>query len=262
MATRDVSRDFDQLSSVYDETRHPLDSETIENLHRFFAEHGWNVVLEVGVGTGRVAGPLRERGVRIYGLDASRGMLRRAAGKGLPYLVRGTAYRLPFPDRTFDVGLFVHVLHILDRPEVALAEVARVGTGGALAVMDRPWREDSPARGPDDEPRQIVRQVLAEAGYPDMVRGGPRVREREILQKFPPHEVRLLSDRVVTEPLGRWLNVLEKRGYRHLLRVPPDVLARAVAQARERVGDRTVTFHRREAVAWWPDPPGPDPAPK
>ena len=260
MATPSVSRDFDTLSSVYDETRQPLDPATTRGLFHFLEEHRWHAILEVGVGTGRIARPLVDLGVRLVGVDASRGMLGRAAEKHLPYLVRGNAYQLPFPDRVFDASLFVHVLHILDRPRDGLREAARVSRDGVLAVLDLPPKADGTAPPAEEEPRRIVRQILAEAGFPDLVRRGPRAKEQEILRAYPPADLRVLSDREVTEPLSKRLDMLEKRAYRHVLRVPPDVLARAVAAARARVGDRTVTYRRIEAVAWWPvvpDAPAP-----
>ncbi|MGA3021489.1 MAG: class I SAM-dependent methyltransferase [Thermoplasmata archaeon] len=256
MAADNVSRDFDTLSAVYDETRQPLDPATIRSLHDYLEEHRWGAILEVGVGTGRVARPLVDRGFRVVGVDASRGMLGRAAAKGLPYLVRGNAYHLPFPDGSFDAALFVHVLHILDRPELGLREAARVGRHGVLAILDLPPKGEGTDRPPEEEPRRIVREILAEAGYPDLLRPGPRAKEQEILRTYPPAELRVLSDREVSEPLSRRLDALEKRAYRHVLRVPADVLARAVAAARARVGARTVTYRRTEALAWWAGAPG------
>lgn len=260
MATRDVRRDFDELASVYDETREPLDPGTIQGLYGYLREHGWQNVLEVGVGTGRIARPLTDLGLRIVGMDASNGMLRRAALKGLPYLVRGNAYHLPFADRSFDVCLFVHVLHILDRTGDGLREAARVARAGSLAILDLSPPGTSSERPPEDEPRRIVREMLSEVGYPDLLRSGPRAKEQEILRTNPPAEIRVLSDREVSEPLSRRLELIEKRAYRQLLRVPPEVLAGAVAAARARLGDRTVTYRRIEAVARWPSPFSPSPA--
>ncbi|HYA70593.1 MAG TPA: class I SAM-dependent methyltransferase [Thermoplasmata archaeon] len=254
MSTRKAQRDFDTISAVYDETRQPLDDGTIERLLDYLRRHAWNSVLEVGVGTGRIARPLMDGGFRLVGLDASRGMLSRARAKGVPDLVHGTAYRLPFSDRTFDTALFVHVLHILDDAGAGLREATRVSRGGVLAVMDR--GPEDPGRDAIEEasPRELLRKELAALGYPDLLRPSPRLKEREILRAFPPKEIHLLSDREVTEPLSRPLDTIEKRGYRHVLDVPPDLLARAVAAARARVGSRTTTYRRRESVVWWANP--------
>lgn len=252
MASVQTRRDFDALASVYDETRQPLDPETLDGLVECLRERGWSSLLEVGVGTGRIAQPLVARGIRVVGLDASRGMLAYAADKGVPYLVHGTAYHLPFPERTFDVALFVHVLHILDDPGSGLSEASRVSRAGVLALMDHVPEDGDAERPPEPTPREIVRRVLVEAGYPDLLRAGPRAKEREILRANPPQETRLLSDREVTEPLSRALDNLAKRAYRHVLDVPPEVLERAVSIAREKVGDRTATYRRREMAVWWP----------
>jgi len=251
MASIAVSRDFDTLSSVYDETREPLEPETVRGLSDFLDQHGIRSLLEVGVGTGRVARPLVDLGVKVVGVDASRGMLGRAVAKGLPYLVRGNAYRLPFPDRSFDATLFVHVLHLLDRPDDGLREAARVSRRAVLAVLDLPPPDASKKPGAEEEPRRILREILAQAGYPDLLRAGPRAKEQEILRNHPPAEVEVLLDREVTEPLSKRIDRIEKRAYRHVLRIPPEVLAAAVAEARARVGNRTVTHRRREAVVRW-----------
>jgi len=252
MAASRARRDFDALASVYDETRQPLDPETQDGLLEYLREHGWGSLLEVGVGTGRIARPLVAEGVRVVGIDASRGMLARAAHKGIPHLVHGTAYHLPFPDRTFDVALFVHVLHILDEPAAGLSEASRVSRAGVLAVMDRAPGDPDPEHSTEPTPREIVRRVLTEVGYPDLLRAGPRAKEREILRAHPPKETRLLSDREVTEPASKLLDNLEKRAYRHVLDVPPEELDRAVKLAREKLGGRTVTYRRAESVVWWP----------
>ena len=252
MSAREVSRDFDTLSSVYDDTRQPLPPETVRGLSEFVSEHRWRSILEVGVGTGRIARPLTELGLDVVGVDVSRGMLERAAKKGLPYLVRGSALHLPFRDRSFDVALFVHVLHILDDPGSGIREAGRVSRAGVLAVLDRPPEPGSPDRPPESSPREAVRRALTEAGYPDLLRSGPHVKERAILSAYPPSEIRVLSDREITEPLSRQLDIIEKRAYRHVLQIPPEVLAQAVSAARVQVGTRTVTYRRREAVVWWP----------
>ena len=257
MTTRKAERDFDELSAVYDETRHPLDPSTLEGLRGYLHEHRWHSILEVGVGTGRIAQPLVEGGWKLVGVDASRGMLARARAKGVPYLVHGTAYHLPFPDRAFDAALFVHVLHVLDDPGAGLREAARVSRGGVLAVMDRAPNEPSPDRPEDPSPREVLRRILADAGYPELLRAGPRVKEREILRAFPPTEIRLLSEREVTEPLAKQLDTIEKRGYRHVLDLPPEVLRTAVAAARAQVGSRTVTYRRQESIVWWSAAPTP-----
>lgn len=251
MAVRNVSQEFDRVAPVYDETRQPLDRETVEGLGMFLAAHRWSSVLEVGVGTGRIAQPLQRLGFRVVGVDASWGMLGRARQKQVSNLVRGSALHLPFPDRSVDVALFVHVLHVLDDASAGLREAGRVSRDGVLSVMDRRPEDREPNSSREPTPRSIIREVLAEAGYPDVLRAGPRARERRILERAPPTELKVLSDREVTEPLSRQIDAIEKRAYRHVLSIPPEDLARAVAVARERIGTRTITYRRSEMVVFW-----------
>jgi ubiquinone/menaquinone biosynthesis C-methylase UbiE len=253
MALQEVAAAFDQISAAYDATRDPLDPATLSALAEQLRHRGVHRILEIGVGTGRIAGPLSDRGFEVTGLDASRSMLAVARSKGVPRLVRGNAYRLPFSDASFDGALFVHVLHILERRREAIAEAERVGRHGAYALV-HPGRDPGERSPPEEseDPRRIVFRYLAEAGYP-VPRGseGPRARERRLLAELPPDDLEVISDREVTEPLALRLRMLEQRANRQTLTIPPEVLRRATEKARAEIGDRTVTFRRVEALAHW-----------
>ncbi|HTW39427.1 MAG TPA: methyltransferase domain-containing protein [Thermoplasmata archaeon] len=249
MPTREVAAEFDQISDVYDATREPLDAATIEGLALALHSAGARRILEVGIGTGRVAKPLLDRGFDITGVEPSRGMFAKARAKGIDRIVRGSGYRLPFADGAFDATLFVHVLHVLDDPMRAIHEAARVGRLGAFALVHP--RSDDPSKPRTEFPRHLVRDILAEQGYPMPPRSPPWVKERDLLTRFPPDRLQVVSETDVTESLRDRIDRLEKRGQRQLLKVPPEVVHRAIATARERVGDRTVTYHRVEALATW-----------
>jgi ubiquinone/menaquinone biosynthesis C-methylase UbiE len=102
-------------------------------------------VLDVGCGTGddarEIAGLVGPNG-KVVGLDSSVAMVeesrKRASSNSLPVeFVQGDAYKLQFPDRSFDrirAGrVFVH----LQDPERALDEMVRVlKPGGRVAVSD------------------------------------------------------------------------------------------------------------------------------
>lgn len=86
--------------------------------------------LDIGVGTGRFAGPL---GVPV-GLDPSDAMLTRAAARGIE-TVKGTAEALPFPDGSFDYALIVTTICFVDSPDEMMAEAHRVlRPGGKLVI--------------------------------------------------------------------------------------------------------------------------------
>jgi SAM-dependent methyltransferase len=253
MPTRSVANDFDAISPEYDATRSPLDPATLDRMAQVLRDRGVHRLLEVGVGTGRIARPLEERGFDVTGLDASVGMLGVARAKGVRRLVRASAYHLPFGDGAFDATLFVHVLHLLDDPPTALHEADRVGREGAFAFV-----HPAPAAGrasppPEaEEGRRAFYRALAREGISPPTRGGgPRARERIVLDLIPPDELVVLTDRDVTEPLARTLAMFERRASRHVLHVPPETLARAIAAARTELGERTVTYRRVEALAVW-----------
>ncbi len=258
MATLEVARDFDQISSEYDATREPLDAASVGRLVDLLTAQEVRSVLEVGVGTGRIARPLTDAGLTVTGVDASRGMLHRARSKGLERLVRGNAYHLPFADRSSDGVLFVHVLHLLDDPRAALTEAVRVGRRGALALVHpaapgEVERQNSSAW----DARRVVFRILAEKGYPiSRTGGGPPARERAVLAELPPDRLDTVSDREVTEPLSKTLRMFERRASRHTLTIPREVLSEAVREAEREVGDRTFTRRRIEALAAWSTVPG------
>lgn len=259
MATVRSAAEFDEISEVYDATREPLEAPVIDRMAATLRAWGVGRLLEVGVGTGRVALPLSGRGIELTGLDASRGMLAHARAKGLSGLVLGSAYRLPFPDSTFDASLFVHVLHVLDEPGPALAEASRVARLGVAALVRPPGPRPSEDRA-GWSARRLVLDSLRREGVPipERAQGGPPVRERELLARFPPDRQVVVSEEDVTEPLARQLVLFEQRASRWTLRVPPEKLARAVAEARSAVGEGTHTYHRVRALAWWERPPGAD----
>ncbi len=92
-------------------------------------------VLDVATGTGLVARALRDRGLRVTGLDASEPMLRSGPPAGLR--VVGLAERLPFDDDVFDGLTFTYLLRYVDDPAATLAELARVvRPGGPIAELE------------------------------------------------------------------------------------------------------------------------------
>jgi len=117
-------------------------------------------VLELGCGTG-VFLPLLARAVgpagRVVGLDHAPTFVaaarERVAAAGLAAAVaveEGDAYRLPFPDASFDAAHCERVLMHLDDPDAALRELRRVvRPGGRVVAVEPDWgglRLDHPDR--------------------------------------------------------------------------------------------------------------------
>ncbi len=109
-------------------------------------------VLDVGCGPGNYTRHLALAtgdGLAV-GLDASEAMVAAAAerggGENLAYL-RGDACALPFDDGAFDACCSVGVIHMVDEPLVALAEMTRVlAPGGRLVVLASCGRPGKPRR--------------------------------------------------------------------------------------------------------------------
>jgi SAM-dependent methyltransferase len=100
--------------------------------------------LELGCGAGTYVRLLAKRGHPAVGLDYSLPSLRRAVAADLPQAgryVAGDASCLPFPDRSFQAVTCIGVLQALERPEVALTEIARVLEPAGVAVVEtlNPW---------------------------------------------------------------------------------------------------------------------------
>lgn len=88
--------------------------------------------IEIGVGTGRFAGPL---GIR-FGLDAAPEMLKLAQKRGVK-IILGDAYDTKLPDKGFDFSLFYVTLCFLKNPEAAIKEASRISRTVISVILDR-----------------------------------------------------------------------------------------------------------------------------
>jgi ubiquinone/menaquinone biosynthesis C-methylase UbiE len=145
---------FDHAADVYDATRAlpaQVRDALTDALVRELTAIGAEQVLEVGVGTGRIARPLAERGMRVCGIDIAPRMLARLQEQlgpqhVAPDLLLGDATRLPLSDGAFPAAIIVHVLHLVSSVEDALAELRRVLSPGGVFLHpitdypgDNPW---------------------------------------------------------------------------------------------------------------------------
>lgn len=96
-------------------------------------------ILDVGCGTGHLAGELMRRGYQAWGVDLSEGMVRFAQEHyGADRFQVGDIERIPFPDNTFDGIVCLGVVEYLSRDEEALREMWRVLKPGGVAVITTP----------------------------------------------------------------------------------------------------------------------------
>jgi SAM-dependent methyltransferase len=138
---------FDRAADYYDQTRgYPPGVE--KGVASIIAQAG-NLkadsrVLEIGIGTGRIALPVARLVGSYYGIDLSRPMMNRLRAKQngeAIFVAEGDATQLPFSTGTFDAVVAVHVFHLIPNWRDALAEVGRVLRPGAILVHC--WSQDS-----------------------------------------------------------------------------------------------------------------------
>lgn len=136
---------FDRAVEYYDKTRALPDEATTRLVELAAAELSGRRTLEIGAGTGRIAVPLRARGVEVIGLDLSRPMLERLVAKNADVpVLQGDATRLPLGDSSVGAVVCVHVLHLIREWRRAFDEVARVLEPGGVALVDTGgWHRDS-----------------------------------------------------------------------------------------------------------------------
>jgi ArsR family transcriptional regulator len=140
-----ASEYFERIAPIWDEERslHAA-AATVEGvILDVIGDRPLGRVLDVGTGTGRMLQLLADRADRAVGLDASHSMLsvaranlERLGVQGWE-LRQGDVHSPPLERASFDLVVVHQVLHYLDDPARALAEVAGlVAPSGRLLVVD------------------------------------------------------------------------------------------------------------------------------
>lgn len=138
---------FDRAVAFYDDTRglpDDLMAQVVAALEREITGAGGGPVLEVGVGTGRIALPLAARGLSVFGVDIGVEMLaellRKQAAVDAPavavWVCRADATTLPVSDGAFGAVVASLVLHLVPDWRVAVAEMLRALRPGGVLLAD------------------------------------------------------------------------------------------------------------------------------
>ena len=143
-------------------------------------------VLECACGTGLLTTVIAPRCKRLTATDFSAAMLRRAKKKcakfGNVQLAQADILHLDYPDESFDAVVAANVIHLLDEPYKALAELDRVcRSGGTIIVPTYMNRSEqgktsgfasTVGKAGADFKRQFTfdtyKQFIAAAGYDDV----------------------------------------------------------------------------------------------
>jgi len=235
MEPRSIS--FDRAADFYDATRghSPQVSAQIAAAARRWLQAG-EPVLEIGIGTGRIARPLMDLGVPITGLDLSVNMMQRLrqalpAGVRPPDLVQGDANYIPFPAHTFHAVIAVHVFHLIPTWQTVISEARRVLRSGGLLLAGYDWR-------PPDSPVSLLRrkwreiyQKLGEPGHTNAGREFDQLISRLKAMGAAAEEVIAAEWSMESTP-EEYIRLLENRVYSSTWDIPADLHAQIIARLR------------------------------
>lgn len=224
---------FDQAAGYYDRTRAIPDSVMAQLIAVIVAQLPPDeTCLEVGVGTGRIALPLVDAGVRIMGVDISSEMLGKLVAKkrgAWPQVAIADATRLPFGDATFGSAIASHVLHLIPRWKDAVAEVRRVVRPGGVFLVSRGGRDRSPWL------HEVTRRFFVEAGDPPWPPGAASIDEVDVLMGEQGIEARALPDLGLESVVSveHVIGDMEAGYWAACWNIPAEVRTRAAAATRE-----------------------------
>lgn len=225
---------FDRVADKYDETRGlppEVMTQVVDKLDEMLRKHGCGSVLDAGVGTGRFAAPLTQRGFDVIGVDVSKMMLVQARSKSLDALVRGDLRTMPFTDRSFDASMCTHVLHLIRDWRSVIAELRRVTRTIFVSVV---------SSYPENELSLSDRyeQTLLESGWKEI---HPGISERDLPEAIPLLEKVHAAHHEWTRPADVQIARLENRDFSSLWDVPEDLHQRIISALRKEYGGRQMT---------------------
>lgn len=146
MSNENIDFSFDtRVAETYNEIRaHPLDVSAVIGRAIAHETGEQGLLLEPGVGTGRIALPVITAGCDVVGVDVSAFMLgalidKRGDQPGQLDLVRADISQLPFQPSTFDAVLCVHVLHLIEDWQGLLRNLLALLKPGGKIILGRDW---------------------------------------------------------------------------------------------------------------------------
>lgn len=161
---------WDRKADAYDRIWAKITARVVDPLLDAAKVANGTRVLDVGTGPGGVAARAAVRGATVVGIDQAPGMLTLARAKHPSIdFQQASAEELPFGDGRFDAVLASFVLLHVARQDQALAEVARVLTGGGRVALTL-W-------SPESAVHAVFLQSMAKVGVqlPANVPAGPPI---------------------------------------------------------------------------------------
>ena len=232
-------KSFDRIADKFDETRSLPDelmSTVMDAVERTMSPGA--SVLDAGVGTGRFALPLQNKGFDVVGADVSTRMMQKAASKGVRSLVRSDVCLLPFKDLAFDYALSVHLIHLIPQWRTALKEIGRVTRKDLISVISE--KDPSGAEGM----RKMYCESCKRLGFEVRSAGPP---ERDLPELLLPDSTVRLAVNEQTFDVQKMLDNYESRTHSEQWDVPDDVHRGALTALREAYG-KVDAFAGREEI--------------
>ena len=245
---------FDRAVEYYDKTR-ALPAEVQAQVTEFLVAElqGRGLVLELGVGTGRMALPVHAGAVSLVGADLSEPMMAKLvenAGGTAPFpLVKADGLALPLPNDSVAAAYLCHVLHLIPRWEDVVGELVRVVAPGGVVLVDM-----------GGQPTEVGREVMdAFSWFADMSTPRPGCNDVDALDRT----FVALGARVRLAPpitfnvdftIAAILNRYDGNQFSSTWSLTDEARSRAVAETRtwalERFGDLEATHSEEIAVQW------------
>lgn len=132
---------WDNVAGVYDIFENIINKETNKGLCVKVEEEilKTDEVLECACGTGLLSGVIAKKCKSLVATDFSLKMLKRAGKKHRGYanieFKEGNILQIEYPNESFDVVVAANVIHLLDEPYKALAEMDRVCRKGGRIII-------------------------------------------------------------------------------------------------------------------------------
>jgi ubiquinone/menaquinone biosynthesis C-methylase UbiE len=230
------SLSFDSMADLYDETRvfdRDCFNAALDWLVDRFPPQRFRDVFYPGIGTGRVAIPLAEKGYHITGVDISERMLSSFEAKLeetkqslLVSLRKADVTCLPFGTASFDMVIAVHLFYFIGNWQKAVDEMMRVlKSDGCLVLMHTGTGAEVPFLN------ERYRELCSGQGYSIQDTGVSSNREVvEYLEKGGYH-VEWIRDRWQWTShirLNKALNYIRSRAYSFTISVPGEVHSEAL----------------------------------
>jgi len=218
---------FNRIADVFDKTR-GLPENVMKQLVKKLTDelHDHRVVLDAGVGTGRLAKPLQDNGFEVFGIDIAEKMMSKAVEKGVNNLLQADACFIPFRNGSFDVTISVGLLHLISEWQTALREICRVTKGMMVSL--------SYAR--KNQVREAYRCLLHDYGYSSRRLGKA---EWELKDLVKPSKLVFVA--AYETDAGKRLDYLDQRASSSQWIIPEDVNKRVVDELRSQFSGKKLS---------------------